>query len=397
MRREAAREALGFFLLTATMFSLHLISAVVLVYCTIATAGPTSNAWFMKEMAELVEAKEQMDKEIKKGKEDLDVTEIEATETKVEQKLDWLMRASTAAIELKSLTPNDDCRDFIENFINEIETKINQLKKIIEERKENQKPRSCKDLDQNLESGYYNLLGYDGKQHEVYCQMGEFGDGQSGGWMRLVEFGPGKTCPRNLVKQGQFCKRPEPSFGGCVSVVFPTNEIVYSRVYGKIIGIQKGSTDAFEPTYKGGEDITISDTYIDGISLTYGCLDDRAHIWSFAAQYSTTGTPNARHCYYLTNSDKSKPPPFVHDNYFCDTGLPSYETDPEYNEVYSDRPLWDSCGSGDPACCSPSDSVPPWFYREIGETCYDIEMRVCTSQESYDEDVFIKEMEIYVQ
>ena len=404
MRREAAREALGFLLLTATMFSIHLISALVLVYCTMATAGPTSDAWFMKEMAELVEVKEQMDEEIKKGREDLDATEIEATETKVEQELDWLMRASTAQITPQSCTPEkpprNDCNDIIEKFIAEIETKITKLKKTIKERRQNQKHRSCEDLDQNLPSGYYDLLGNDGKLHNVYCQMEEFGGDQSrqsGGWMRLAAFSPGKNCPGNLVKQGQFCKRPEQSSAGCFSVVLQTNGISYSRVYGKIIGIQEGSTDAFEPTFKAEDIITISDPYIDGISLTYGSPDNRAHIWSFASQYSTTGDPTARHCYCRTNSDKSKQPSFVHDNYFCDTGVPSDETQPKYNVVYSNRPLWDSCGSGDLACCSPSASVPPWFYREIGETCSDIEMRVCTSQGGNDEDVFIKEMEIYVQ
>ena len=370
-----------------------------------ATAGPTSDAWFMKEIAELVEAKEQMDEEIKKGKEDLGVTEIEATGKEVEQKLDWFMKASTAQITPQSCTPenpprNNDCNDIIEKFIAEIETKISELKKTIKERKENQKPRSCEDLDQNLPSGYYDLLGNDGKLHNVYCQMEEFGGNQSrqsGGWMRLAAFSPGKTCPGNLVKQGQFCKRPEQSSGGCFSVVLQTNRISYSRVYGKIIGIQEGSTDAFEPTFKAKGIITISDPYIDGISLTYGSPDNREHIWSFASQYSTTGDPTARHCYCRTNNDKSKQPSFVHDNYFCDTGVPSDKTQPKYNVVYSNRPLWDSCGSGDPACCSPSVSVPPWFYREIGETCSDIEMRVCTSQGGNDEDVFIKEMEIYVQ
>ena len=135
MRSEAtsAREALGFLLLTATMFSLHLISAMVLVYCTMATAGPTSDAWFMKEIAVLVEAKEQVDEEIKKGKEDLDVTETEATETKVEQELDWLMGASTAVIKPKSCTPKnpktDNCDDIIQELIAEIETKLTQLKR----------------------------------------------------------------------------------------------------------------------------------------------------------------------------------------------------------------------------------------------------------------------------
>ena len=49
------------------MVSLRLISAMVLVYCTIVTANPTSDAWFMKEMNELMEAKEQMDQLINDG------------------------------------------------------------------------------------------------------------------------------------------------------------------------------------------------------------------------------------------------------------------------------------------------------------------------------------------
>ena len=57
---------------------------------------------------------------------------------------------------------------------------------------------SCKDLDQNLPSGNYSLLGNDGKLHKVYCEMEEFGNGQSGGWMRLANFSPGDPCPGEL-------------------------------------------------------------------------------------------------------------------------------------------------------------------------------------------------------
>ena len=119
------REALGFLLQTAAIFSLHIISAVVLVYCNIATAGPTSDAWFMKEIADLMEAKEQMDALLDEphqtmevngdmemtGKEqeiaeendgkrkqttDKTIEGEETTETREEQELEWLMRASAA-------------------------------------------------------------------------------------------------------------------------------------------------------------------------------------------------------------------------------------------------------------------------------------------------------------
>ena len=439
MRREAAREALGFLLQTAAMFSLHIISAVVLVYCTIATASPTSDAWFMKEIADLMEAKEQMDEIINKAKKNLDLTEIEeenesnkyteankqndgeimdkffegekATETEMEQELDWLVRASNnpetcdvpkcpssleiiKRINIVMKDVPETCREVRVTLRLEFERLRNTIKIPA--------PSSCKDLDQKLASGIHPLLGNDGKLHEVYCELGEFGNGQSGGWMRLAKFGP-KNCPEGLkVDDGKkYCKRPNEirEDGGCFSVVFPTNKIGYSRVYGKIIGIQKGTTDAFEPTYnktKHNIRVSISDPYLDGISLTYGA--ERSHIWSFASEYSSTVEFNSRRCPCNTNNNsKSMPPDFVGKYYFCDTGT-SMEEIRNYGKTF-ETPLWDECGSNDDACCVPDEnpSTPPWFHREIGNTCSDIEMRVCTNQKSYDEDVFIKEMELYVQ
>ena len=432
MRREAAREALGFLLQTAAMFSLRIISAMVLVYCAIATASPTSDAWFMKEIADLMEAKEQMDEVIYKAKENLDLTEIEevyesnkytetneqndgeimdkfiegekATETEVEQELDWLVRASNLP-ETCDVTRLPKCKNSQE-IITRIKKVLKDMGKHCKELRETiklelkelidtieiPKPSSCMELDQNSQSGHYSLLGNDGQPHEVYCEMEEVGNGQSGGWMRLAKFGP-KNCPEGLeVKDGKYCKRPNEDRvnGGCFSVHFPTNKIGYSRVYGKIIGIQKGSTDAFEPTYKGSRV-----TYLDGISLTYGA--ERSHIWSFASEYSSTVEFNSRRCPCHTNDHyKSMPPDFVGENYFCDTGT-SMEEIRNYGETF-ENPLWNECRSNDDACCVPNNDLnPPWFERVIEETCSSIEMRVCTNEPSSNEDVYIKEMELYVQ
>ena len=436
MRREAAREALGFLLQTAAMFSLHIISAVVLVYCTIATASPTSDEWFMKEIADLMEAKEQMDEVINKAKENLDLTEMEeeyesnkyteaneqndgeimdkffegekATEIEVEQELDLLVRdpegAKTCVVPrcpssqkiIKTITTVIKdvpavCREVRMNIRSEIESKFPR----------NPDHISCKDLDQNGRSGYYPIMGNDGISREVYCELGEFGNGQSGGWMRLAKFGPGDPCPTGLVNvKGEYCRRPTEirNNGGCFSVVFPTNKIGYSRVYGQIIGIQKGSTDAFEPTYKKRKNntrVSISDPYLDGISLTYG--HERSHIWSFASEYSSTVEFNSRRCPCNTNNHhKSMPPDFVGENYFCDTGT-SMEEIRNYGETF-ENPLWNECRSNDDACCVPNNDLnPPWFERVIEETCSSIEMRVCTNEPSSNEDVYIKEMELYVQ
>ena len=434
MRREAAREALGFLLQTAAMFSLHIISAVVLVYCTIATAGPTSDEWFMKEMANLMEAKEQMDALLDEPHQamevngDIEMTEMEqeiveendgkrkqttdkmiegeeTTDTRVEQQLEWLMSTSEAQIQQQTCNPTTNCKGVVE-----LVSSISSIQKQLLELTISLPRNSCKDLDPKIfPSRNYSLLGNDGKLHEVYCEMGEFGNNQSGGWMRLAKFGPGDPCPKGLEEKENYCKRDEEQKqGGCFSVVFPTNGISYSRVYGKIIGIQKGSTDAFEPTYKYIEnsskrnnsnervDIGIDETYLDGISLTYGSPDNRFHIWSFASQFSadTAETPLARRCFCNShNTNLSKIPRFVGQNYFCDTGV--LEGKPNDFDTYYEHPLWDECKHD--ACCTTNNSTPPWFYRRINETCSDIEMRVCTSQDRDDEDIFIKEMELYIQ
>ena len=59
----------------------------------------------------------------------------------------------------------------------------------------------------------------------------------------------------------------------------------YSRVCGRLIGYQKGST-------RNGVPIpSLEGTYIDGVSLTHGTAGSRQHIWTFvAAVYETNLT-----------------------------------------------------------------------------------------------------------
>ena len=435
MRREAAREALGFLLQTAAMFSLHIISAVVLVYCAIATASPTSDAWFMKEIADLMEAKEQMDALLDEPHQtmevngDTEMTEMEqeiveendgkrkqttdktiegeeTTDTRVEQELEWLMRTSEAQTQPQTCSPTNNCKGVVE-----LVSSISSIQKQLLELTISLPQNSCKGLDPKIfPSRNYSLLGNDGKLHEVYCETGEIGNGQSGGWMRLAKFGPGE-CPGGLLDvNGEYCRANKTQEDrGCFSVFFPTNGISYSRVYGKIIGIQKGTTDAFQPTYKYYNEssqkqnynyknervnIDINKIYLDGISLTYGSHDHRSHIWSFASEFSGDAFL-ARRCFCNTgNTNLSKIPRFVGQNYFCDTGL--LKGKPDYTTIFDDAPLWDKCDKNNNACCGPTLS-PPWFDRNIPETCSDIEMRLCTNEPSSNEDIYIKEMELYVQ
>ena len=66
------------------------------------------------------------------------------------------------------------------------------------------------------------------------------------------------------------------------SAIFPSNDRTYSRVCGKIIAYQNGTTNAFAPFVSGGN-VNIEGPYVDGLSLTYGPAGSRQHIWSFVA------------------------------------------------------------------------------------------------------------------
>ncbi len=74
---------------------------------------------------------------------------------------------------------------------------------------------------------------------------------------------PNQQCPTNwmLNTEGSIrgCGR---TTGLCDSVVFPSNGRTYSRVCGKIIAYQKGSTSAFSSATSA---TTLEDAYIDGV------------------------------------------------------------------------------------------------------------------------------------
>ena len=175
----------------------------------------------------------------------------------------------------------------------------------------------------------------------------------------------------------------------CVSTTFPLNGVKYSRVCGKIKAYQYGSTDAFTPYYFNRA-ITIDNLYVDGVSLTHG-RSPRKHIWTFAAGNDEIYV-NQHHCpcdiHYT-----GVVPPFVEQDYFCDTGS-RYAV--QYQFYYAD-PLWDGSGCGpNSSCCGFNN--PPWFCKQLPQpTTDDIEMRVCMDQPNSNEDIALETVQIFVQ
>ena len=224
------------------------------------------------------------------------------------------------------------------------------------------------------------------------------------GWRRIAFMNitdSSDICPLNLTMYTspvRGCGHRLYTTRGCDSVFFPLNSQSYSIVHGRIIAYQRGSPDAFANYHIYGQ-TTIDSAYVDGVSLTHGPAGSRQHIWTFgAAVYEANNIYLTRDTCNCTNSQYSWPhqlPPFVGNNYFCDTGNhgPGWDT----TTYYSDDPLWDGKGCGPFSTCCQFNS-PPWFQTTLPQTTSDdIELRVCRDEANNNEDTIINLIEIYVQ
>ena len=215
--------------------------------------------------------------------------------------------------------------------------------------------------------------------------------------MRVTDFNmtnPSQNCPqgfRTITSPRRLCGRQRGP--GCASTTFPVHGVSYQKVYGRVTGYQDSTPDAFSPYYHNRA-ITIDGTYIDGVSITHG-HHPRKHVWSFAAAIDETSTGSAAcPCTKTDAVFRGVVPPFVGQDYFCDTGSRSYF---QYNRIYSSDPLWDGSGCGSTSSCCRFNS-PPWFCKQLPQpTTDDIELRLCSDQSTSNEDALIELVELFVQ
>ena len=228
------------------------------------------------------------------------------------------------------------------------------------------------------------------------------------GWRRAAFLNmsdPTQTCPpawELIATPKRSCARP--SNAGvltCYSAMFPTQGGQYSQVCGRIIGYQYGQPEAFV-----AENIdtpqTIDGPYVDGISLTYG--SPRQHIWSFAAALDersglrAAGNGNYRsqcECTDSTDMGMLDVPPYVGNDYFCETGVPPGQS--WSNIFYADDLLWDGQGCGPTSMCCIFNN-PPWFCKRLPQsTNADMEVRLCSHSSSSAENTPVELVEIYVK
>ena len=244
-------------------------------------------------------------------------------------------------------------------------------------------------------SGNYWIRNATGSAVLVYCEMEATSCGNATGWRRAVYINmtdKDNVCPQGLiytvVNNTRMCTA-EHTRAHCNTFSFPSHGLPYTKVCGRARGYQFGTTDAFLIYYfLGASEVNLNTHYVDGLSLTHGT--PRNHIWTFAAGYTKGYTDGDRDCICGGPSAPS-PPPFVGDNYFCESGT----TVQERFQWFLDDPLWDAqgCASGS-SCCDRGQ----WFIRTLSqETTDNIEVRWCSRESADNEDIGVEQLEILIQ
>ena len=201
---------------------------------------------------------------------------------------------------------------------------------------------------------------------------------------------PNENCPagfRKVTSSGKTMCGGQSS--RCVSVTFSSHGIEYSRVCGRITGYQFGTTNAFDNYIHNRG--SIDSAFVDGIVLTHG--SPKQHIWTFVAGYNQYST-GANGCPCNGNSYSFSLPPYIDNDYFCDSGH-RYTTRPPQTYLTND-PLWDGAGCVSGSCCT--FNSPPWFCKTLPHHTTDgIELCVCMDQGLSDECVAFEIVDLYIQ
>ena len=255
-------------------------------------------------------------------------------------------------------------------------------------------------------SGYYVIRSFNGSVSETYCDMTRSCGGITGGWMRVYDLDMADStnyCPDNFTVLTNIKPRITtcipvalaPPDMACTTLARLTDNFMYSKVCGRVRGYQIGYTDAFGINTISNVE-SIDSYYVDGVSITNG-NSPRKHIWTFAAAINDGQTIPRQKCACtntLISSVVPLPPPYVGNDYFCDTAGSNF--DPK-TLFYSANPLWDGAGCGQQSTCC-SFNNPPWFYKQLPQPTTDgIEVRVCRNEDGLEENIAIGSVEIYVQ
>jgi len=214
-----------------------------------------------------------------------------------------------------------------------------------------------------------------------------------GGWRKIADVKNGENCPstwRNFTIPNtsiNVCRAGQDTAGD-YSVTYSTNASCaggFQHFCGKVIGYQKGTTDAFH-----SNELALIDqchTYLDGLSFTYGM--PRKHLWTLAMGTTTNTKGISGNC-PCSKYPGDSPPSFVRDYYYCDSG----NSGPVSTGYFPSHLVWDGKDCGDYNCCAQAGL--PYFYRKLPVVSDDIEVRLCANEAYSNEGVLVGTMELYI-
>ena len=225
--------------------------------------------------------------------------------------------------------------------------------------------------------------------------------GGTWGWRRAVYLdmaNPNTNCPSGWQLTGyskRTCGRASTGYFTCDSVFFPVSGGPYSQVCGRTRAYQRGLPNAFWAHNDG--QTTIDNAYVSGVAVMYG--SPRQHIWTFANGVMENDTTNVTWICPCDTSGVVSIPPFVGEDYFCESGYiyPGYRSDALEYILHSNDILWDGrdCHSTS-TCCSLHN--PPYFTKTLNQTTTDdLELRMCLVNPASLDNIAVELVELYVK
>ena len=223
--------------------------------------------------------------------------------------------------------------------------------------------------------------------------------GGTWGWRRAVYLDmtdPNTNCPSGWNMTGyskKTCGRASTGYWTCDSVFFPVSGGPYSQVCGRIRAYQYGLPDAFWG-YNNGGLTAIDRAYVCGVAVMYG--SPRQHIWTFANGARENYIAQAAGNCPCDTTGVISIPPFVGEDYFCESGY-VYGSSIQQYTFHSNDILWDGrdCHSTS-TCCSLHN--PPYFTKTLSQTTTDdLELRMCLSNVAPYDNIAVELVELYVK
>ena len=298
-----------------------------------------------------------------------------------------------------------DLSSLISDRATSIDASVSSLSGDLEEHK-NQTTFEVADLQTSLQSSINSTLCQKVKEiKDTIISLPVHTCGGTGGWRRAVylDMTDNNTdCPSGWNETGyskRTCGRASVASHTCDSVTIPVSGGEYSQVCGRTKAYQWGPPWGFYG-YRQGQ-ATTDDAYFTGVAVMHG--SPRQHIWTFAAGEVENYTSEASTLCPCDTTFNIPIPPFVGEDYFCESGYvwPGYYRGPSVvYTLHSNDTLWDGrdCHSSS-TCCSQHN--PPYFTKTLNRpTTDDIELRMCISSNSvYSRhvDIAVELIELYVK